>query len=100
MDVIEHVVCATIDGAETPVSPKTDSSTVYHKGERLSGVLDKHIPIKLTYQEYMDKIKSGEITDSDETYYEIIDDVDGVTISDSTVSRLSTFSSKKINRRN
>ena len=97
MDVMEHQLTTTIDGVECPISPKTDTSTVHTKYDKtLEQVLDEQIPVRLTYQEYLNKIKSGEITDEDKTYYHIIDDVDGVGISDSTVSRNTTFSSKKI----
>ena len=96
MDVREHQLTTTIDGVEVPISPNTEASTVHMGNENIAKILEKHLPIKLTYQEYLEKIKSGEITDADETYYEITDDVDGMTISDSVVSRSSTFSSKKI----
>ena len=96
-DVREHQLSVTIDGVECKVSPTTDASTVKtENGERLSDILDKYTPISLTYSEYLERIKSGEITASDKRYYRITDDVDGITISDSTVSRSSTFSSRKI----
>lgn len=97
MGVMEHQLSITVDGVEQPISPTTEASTVYtDTGERVSDVLDKNTPIDIKYQDYLDKIKSGEITEDDETYYNVIDDIDGITISDSTVSRTSTFSSKKI----
>ena len=97
MDVMEHQLTTTIDGVECPVSPTTDASTVNTKYGDLNQVLDEQMPVKLTYQEYMRRVQSGEITDQDKTYYHIIgDDVNGIGISDSTVSRNTTFSSKKI----
>lgn len=97
MGVIEHQLSITVNGVEQPMSPITEATTVYtSNGERVSDVLDRNTPIDITYQDYLDKIKSGEITEDDETYYNVIDDIDGITISDSTVSRTSTFSSKKI----
>ena len=97
MGVIEHQLSITVDGVEQPMSPTTEASTVYtDNGERVSDVLDRNTPIEISYQDYLEKIKSGEITEDDETYYHVIDDIDGMMISDSTVSRTSTFSSKKI----
>ena len=97
MDVKEHQLTTTIDGVECPISPTTDANTVNTKYGNLNQVLDGQMPVKLTYQEYIRRIQSGEITDQDKTYYHITGDVvDGIGISDSTVSRNSTFSSKKI----
>ena len=80
-DVREHQLSVTIDGVECKVSPITDASTVKtENGERLSDILDKYTPISLTYSEYLERIKSGEITASDKRYYRITDDVDGITI--------------------
>lgn len=97
MSVREYPISVFIDGVEVPVSPKTDATTVYVEGERLSNILDKNVPIRLTLAEYGKKVEAGEITDDSEEIYIITDDVDETgKIADSVVSKNTTYSSYKI----
>ena len=84
------------DGNPKKISPSTEAKTVSYKDKSLSDLLDANLPVRLTRQEYIAKINSGEITANTETIYEIIDDEEGIGINDSFVSEASTFSSKKI----
>ena len=84
------------NGNPKKISPSTEAKTVSYKDKSLSDLLDANLPVRLTRQEYIAKINSGEITANTETVYEIIDDEEGIGINDSFVSEASTFSSKKI----
>lgn len=95
MDNIERQLLFVVGGNEIKVSPTTNAETVItNNGEKLSDIIDRYVPVELTYTEYNQLVKEGNV-DNDK-FYVIFDDTEQVTISDMVISRNSTFSSKKI----
>ena len=80
MSSLERQLTELINGVETPISPMTDSSTIYYNSKKLSDILPSVNPITLTKAEYEAKVEAGEITDESEEVYYVIDDIDGFTI--------------------
>lgn len=99
----DYIVRNTVDyinGKEVEVIPESIIEAIkvfYGSTTTLKDVLDEITPVIMTREEYKAKVESGEIDDDDETFYYVPEDSDYVfSISDSTVTKYTTFSSQRL----
>ena len=97
MSLDEKKLGTSIDSEFEQFSPSTNTNTVTHSnGETLDAILEHTVPIRISREEFNEKIKNGEITENSDTLYEVYDEPESGGIVDGKITEHTTFSSKKI----